>query len=150
MMLGNRSTKPSSDNRSAGKAPSSKAIARDRKGRRTGFIIASVVIVIILIVVGASYYFSEDARYSRLTVITVDDTSIKMDYFLKRTRLAGANPTVMLETLTNEQLIKIEAPRYGIAVSPEDINQELRRIASGESETISESEFKDWWRRRRR
>ncbi len=32
-----------------GKVSSSKAIARDRKGRRTAFIIASVVIVLILI-----------------------------------------------------------------------------------------------------
>jgi parvulin-like peptidyl-prolyl isomerase len=52
----------------------------------------------------------------------------------------------MLQRLTNEQLIKIEAPRYVAEVSPEDIDQELRRIARGESETISESEFKEWYR----
>jgi len=76
----------------------------------------------------------------------VDDTSINMDYFLMRTRLAGADAMVMLERLTNEQLIKIVAPRYVAEVSPEDIAQALRRIASGESETISESEFREWYR----
>jgi len=76
----------------------------------------------------------------------VDDTSINMDYFLMRTRLAGADPMVMLEQLTNELLIKIAAPRYVAEVSPEDVDQALRRIASGESETISESEFKEWYR----
>jgi parvulin-like peptidyl-prolyl isomerase len=53
---------------------------------------------------------------------------------------------VMLEVLTNEQLIKIEAPRYVAEVSPEDVDQELRRIASRKSKTISESEFKEWYR----
>jgi len=52
----------------------------------------------------------------------------------------------MLEALTNEQLIKLEAPRYVGEVSPDDLNQELREMAQGTSETISESEFKEWYR----
>jgi len=76
----------------------------------------------------------------------VDDTSINMDYFLKRTRLAGADPMEMLMRLTNEQLIKIAAPQYVGEVTPADIDQVLRGIASGESETISDSEFKEWYR----
>ena len=138
--------KTSSGNNPDGKAPDPKAVALDRKGRRTAFIIVSVVVVVILATIGISYYFSEDARYRRLTTITVDDISINMGYFLKRTRLANADSMVMLEMLTNELLIKVEAPRYGIEVSPEDVDQELRRMASGEGETISESEFKEWYR----
>jgi len=136
--------KTSSGNNLDGKVPGSKAIARDRKGRRTAFIIASVVIVLILVIVGVSLYLN--AAPFRRIIITVDDTSINMDYFLKRTLLAGDDPMVMLQWLTNEQLIKIEAPRYVAEVSPEDIDQELRRVASGESGTISESEFKEWYR----
>lgn len=136
--------KTSSGNNPDGKASGSKAIARDRKGRRTGFIIASVVIVLILVIVGVSLYLN--AAPFRRIIITVDDTSINMDYFLMRTRLAGDDPMVMLGALTNEQLIKIEAPKYVAEVSPEDIDQELRRVASGGSETISESEFKEWYR----
>ncbi len=136
--------KKSSGNNPAGKAPGSKAIDRARKGRRTAFIIASVVIVLILIIVGVSLYMNS-APFRRI-IITVDDISINMDYFLMRTRLAGADSMEMLNTLTNEQLIKIEAPRYVAEVSPEDIDQELRGIARGESETISESEFKEWYR----
>ncbi len=136
--------KTSSGNNPDGKAPGSKAIARDRKGRRTAFIIASVVIVLILITVGVSLYINS-APFRRI-IITVDDTSINMDYFLKRTRLAGADPLDMIMRLTNEQLIKIAAPQHVGEVTPEDIDQELRRIASGESETISENEFKGWYR----
>jgi len=137
-------SKISPGNNPDGKPPGSKAVARDRKGRRTAFIVASVVIVLILIIVGVSLYIN--AAPFRRIIITVDDVSINMDYFLEKTRLAGTDPLVMLEQLTNELLIKIEAPRYGIEVSPEDIDQELRRIASGESKTISEDEFKEWYR----
>jgi len=126
------------------KALSSKAIARALKGRRTTIIIASVVIVLILIIVGVSLYIN--AAPFRRIIITVDGITINMDYFLKRTRLAGADAMQMLETLTNELLIKVEAPKYVAEVSPEDVNQELKRIASGEGETISESEFKEWYR----
>ncbi|MFH0768630.1 MAG: peptidylprolyl isomerase [Chloroflexota bacterium] len=126
--------------------PSSKTRARDSKGRWTPFIIASVVIALILIIVGVSYYTSEDAQHLRLTVISVDDTAIKMDYFLKRVQQAGGDSMGLLTSLTNELLIKLGAPRYGIQVSTEEINQELRRIASGESGNITENEFKEWYR----
>ena len=128
------------------KALGSKVVAGDRKGRRTAFIIASVVVVLILIIVGVSYYFSEDARYNRLTVITVDNLSIKMDYFLKRIKLADSDAMNMIMPLTNELLIKIAAPQYVGEVTPEDIDQELRSKASGDGETISEIEFKEWYR----
>ena len=136
--------KTSPGNNPAGRTPGSKAVDRDRKGRRTAFIVAAVVVVLILAIVFVSLYLI--AAPFRRTIIKVDDITINMDYFLMRTRLAGAESMVMLEQLTNEQLIKIEAPRYVAEVSPEDIDQELRRRARGESETISESEFKEWYR----
>ncbi len=121
--------KKSLGNNPAGKAPGSKAVARDRKWRRTAVIVASVVIVLILIIVGVSLYINS-APFRR-TIITVDDITINMDYFLMRTRLADASAREMLGELTNEQVIKIEAPRYVTEVSPEDIDQELRRMARG-------------------
>jgi len=141
-----QSKKMETGKRAEKKAPSSKTIDRAWKGKRTGFIIVSVVIVLILVIVGVSYYQNYTAPF-RLTVITVDDTSIRMDCFLKKARAAGVeNPMVMLETLTKEQIIKLEAPGYGIEVTPEDVNQQLRRIAQGNSGIISESEFKEWYR----
>lgn len=122
----------------------SEAIDRARKGRRTAFIIAAVVIVLILIIVGVSLYIN--AAPFRRTVITVDDITINMDYVLMRMRLDDVDAMKMIDELVNELLIKIEAPRYVAEVSPEDIDQELRGIARGESETISESEFKEWYR----
>ncbi|MFC1984692.1 hypothetical protein ACFLU0_01605 [Chloroflexota bacterium] len=131
-------------NNQAGKTPGPKAVTRDLKRRRAAFIIASVVIVLILIIVGVSLYINS-APFRRI-IITVDDISINMDYFLKRTRLEGRNPMEMLEGLTNEQLIKMVAPQYVGEVTSGDIDQTLRDIAGGESGTISESEFKEWYR----
>lgn len=136
--------KTSPGNNPAGRTPGSKAVDRDRKGRRASFIIAAVVVVLILAIVFVSLYLN--AAPFRRTIITVDGITINMDYFLMRTRLAGLDPLEMLGELTNEQLIKIEAPRYVAEVSLEDIDQVLRGIARGESETISESEFKEWYR----
>lgn len=131
------------------KVPAAGTADIPRRRRRTIFIIAAALIVLILIIagiVGVSYYFSEDAKFNRLTIITVDDTSIEMDYFLKRIRLSGGEAMEMVQTLLNEQLVKIEAPRYVGEVTPENVDTALRIMASGEDGTISESEFKEWYR----
>ncbi|MBI2328894.1 MAG: hypothetical protein HYU85_04590, partial [Chloroflexi bacterium] len=109
------------------------------------FIIVAVVVVLMAVIIGVFYYQYNIAPFRR-TIITVDDTTIDTGYFIKRTRLAGADPMTMLNSLTNEQLIKLVAPRYVGEVSPEDIDQGLRSAARGGSETISENEFKEWYR----
>ena len=118
--------------------------ARDRKTRRIRFIIASLVVVAILVVLGVSLIIN--AAPFRRAVILVDETSIKMDYFLKRTRLAGASPLKMLEVLTNEMIINEAAPKLVGRISRQDVDRELSRIADNGGETLSEIEFKAWYR----
>jgi hypothetical protein len=125
-------------------APSPATEVTQRR-RWTGVIIASVVIAIILIIVGVGWYLAYGANYGR-TVITVDDISLRMSYFLKRIEAAGNDPMDMLTTLTKEEIIKLEAPKYGIKVTPEDIDQQLRITAGGASGNITEAEFKEWYR----
>ncbi|MDD4875963.1 MAG: peptidylprolyl isomerase [Dehalococcoidales bacterium] len=138
--------KRSAGNNPTDKNPSPEAANSSKRMRRTGFIITALVIVIILIVIGIGYYFSDNAKYSRIDIITVDDTSISMNYFIKRTAYANSDPFAMLEILTNELIIKQAAPSYGIEISEEEVDQFLRIVAQGESETISEIEFKEWYR----
>ena len=131
----------------------SKSVSNTSRGRWTGFIIASVFVVFILIVVGFFYYYESVAPFQR-AIITVDDTSIKMSYFLKRLKMAESNdPMSMLTALTYQQLIKIEAPKYVSVPTEEDITWELMRQASGAGDNttanISESEFKEWYRQQR-
>lgn len=139
------SKKKGTDSRSVEKAPSAKAINRNWKWSWERFIIASVVIVLMAVIIGVFYYQNNVAPFRR-TVITVDDVTIDMGYFVKRTRLAGADPMTMLTSLTNEQFIKLVAPQYVGEVSAEDIDQGLRIIASGGSGNITESESKEWYR----
>ncbi len=120
----------------AGKPPAS---------RRTGFIIAAAILAVILLVVGIFYYQTYVAPFQR-TVISVGNLSINMDYFLKRARLAGADPMAMVDALTNEQLIRLGATQYGVEATPAEITQQLQSMASGGSGNITESEFKEWYR----
>jgi len=143
-----RPSKTPSGKKLARKAPSSKPEDTEQKPRRTGLIIvlASLVIIAIGIVIGWYIVYVQPLQ---ITIIVVGEETINADYFIRRAMLdpsGSSDPMVMLETLTNELLIKQGAPRYGFTVTPEDIDEELRAIARGESETISESEFKEWYR----
>ena len=129
------------------KSPEVQVVYRNQISRRTTLVIISVVIVLILVIIGIAYYPTYLAPL-RTTVITVDDVSIRMDYFLKRTRAAGSDPMAMLGNLSQEEIIKMAAPQFGLEFTEEDIDRELRNIAGGESGTISESEFKEWYRQR--
>ena len=133
------------DNRSVKKPPRSEATEREPTRKRTWLLIALLVMVAIGATVGISIYVTQVIPLQQ-TVIVVGDTSINMGYFLRRTLLAGEDPVVILGTLTEELLIKQGAPGYGIEVSPEEIDEALRERARGESGTISDSEFKEWYR----
>jgi len=138
--------KKRTDSRSAEKASDSQATDGGRMGRWSLVIIISVFLAIIGIVVWVTHYFSEDQRYLRINVIVVDDTSIRMDYFIKRARISGIDAMAMLDTIAKEQVIKMEAPQYVGEPTEYDIDETLRRIATGGSGDISESEFKEWYR----
>jgi len=120
-------------------------INRDRRGRWPAIIVSVVVILLILIIAGVAFYPTYIAPY-RHTVIEVDDASIRMDYFLKRIRLSGADPLNMLSQLTREKLIVLTAPQYGIEISPEDVDEAIKETFRAGSETISENEFREWYR----
>ena len=123
--------------------------AGDRQGKRTAIILAAVVIVLILAIVGVIGYPTYVAPFRR-TVITVDNINIRMDYFLKRIKLTGSDPIAMLTQLTNDQIVKLGAPKYVISVSSDNVDQAMRSIFQGQSGNasapFSEPEYKEWYR----
>ena len=133
------------DNRSAKKVPASKTVEKEPTRKRTGLLVAVLVIVVIGAIAGVSIYWNQ-VRPFQQTLIVVDDSSINVGYFLKRTLMTGEDASVMLRILTDELLIKEGAPRYGFEASPEDVDEMLRALARGESETISDDEFEEWYR----
>lgn len=130
-----------------GQAAERLARERERKNRRTAYIIAGIVVATVLTVFGVFYYQNLIAPF-RKVVIKVDDVEIRMGYFIERCRFSGSDPWDMLQVLATETAIKLEAPDYGINATEQDIDRELRLIAVGGSEnlTISEPEFTEWYR----
>lgn len=113
--------------------------------RRQLFLIIGIVVVVILGILAIPWYQNYIAPFNR-TIINVDGTEVSARYFLDRSRLAESDPMTMLDALTNEMVIKIMAPQYGIQVTEDDIDQTLRSIASGGSGDLSDIEFEEWYR----
>ena len=141
-------TKTSPGRKLRKKPPSSEAADTEQKGRKQRLIIASLIIAVIAVVVGVGYYLIYVAPFQQTIIVVNDVSSINMRYFLKRTYMASKDPQLMLENLTQELIIKqvVPQPPYNIKVTAEDIDQALREIARRESETISDSEFREWYR----
>lgn len=106
---------------------------------RSNLIIVSLVIASILIGAGIFYYRTYVEPFQKI-VLTVDNQTIRRDYFLKRVRMAGGDPTLTLQQLAYEGVIKITAPQYGINISPADINEELNKEA-----TAATANFQEWY-----
>jgi parvulin-like peptidyl-prolyl isomerase len=115
--------------------------------RRKPIFLAGCVVLLIGIATAVLIYRNTKAPF-RTTVLEVNDTSIKMKYFLKRVSLARTNPRTMLQTLADEQIIKQTAPQppYSIRVSDEDIDRAIEEAARGQSEATNEHAFDAWYR----
>jgi len=105
-------------------------------------------LVVIAGIIFAFYYQSVDAKYKRLKIITIDNVSISSGEFLDKCRITGTDPMSMLQTVTEEELFKIMAPVYGIEVTKIDVDNYLRNLAAGDGETISDVEFREWYRQK--
>ncbi|UCH43731.1 MAG: peptidylprolyl isomerase [Dehalococcoidales bacterium] len=139
-----RPRKRDASRKTAEKTTVAEAVDRARKTRQRAIIITASVVVLILAVIFISLYIGT-ANFRR-TIIIVDDTHISMDYFLNRARLSGSSATSLLEVIAKEEVIRIEAPEYGVSVSADDIDRELKKLAESESGEISESEYREWYR----
>lgn len=114
--------------------------------RNTIIIAVVFVAVIAIIVVVSIYFFVWQDLWS--PIIRVNDETISMDYFIRRMKYVDRTDNIegMLETITEEEFTRQGAARYGIEVTEDEVDEVLRDIARGENETISESEFKVWYR----
>ncbi|MBI2957854.1 MAG: peptidylprolyl isomerase [Chloroflexi bacterium] len=139
---------PEAKENPAGRAESTRAsdVPEAAPGRkRTRIMIAAGVIALVLAVLGAGYY-KEYVAPLRRVVLTVDAQDVRMDYFLKRTKLAGGDSMAQLQSMANELVTKFGAPRYGISVTADDVEKELRGRASSGDKPASDDEFKEWYR----
>ena len=140
-----QSKKKKTDTKAAEQAAGQKGIDSKRQARWTQYIITLVVIVIMGTVVGF-FYYQEYIAPRRIAVVRVDDTTIRMDYFLKRLTITPVDPMNMLLSLQQEEIITMDAPSLVGELTEDDIEQGMRDIAGGETGDITESEFKEWYR----
>lgn len=109
-----------------------------RKQRQLKIFLVSLVAVVVLAIGGVFLYQTYVAPYQR-TVLKVGNLSVKMGYFLKRAKLAGDDPTTMLQQLTDELIVETEAPKYGISISNTQIDQALQTIAANSSTNVTDN-----------
>ena len=109
-----------------------------------------ILLTVSLIVAGTSFLFYRDRTAGfKITVLEIDnEEAASMRYFLKRLSMSGEEPLAMFERLTREFIIKKTAPNppYNIIISEDEITKYLRDTAKAETETISDNEFKEWYR----
>jgi hypothetical protein len=145
MQMKNRSGKNKRTNPETGGSIQPETGQKEKKTKIYAYLVLGLVIVIIIVVTGFFYYQAYVKPFQR-TIITVDKTTLQMDYFLERTRMSGVDPADMIRRLTNEVLIQKGTEELGISVSSQEIDQDLRRLARGESDSISEATFSEWYR----
>ena len=129
-------------------AAEARAVENVWSGRRLFITISIIFIVIIAIIIGINHYFSEDQKYLRIDVISVDGELISMDYFVRRCYASGSDPMGALTNITREMVLKKEAEAAGIEISPEAVENKMIEMASGQGDPITQSEFKEWFRQR--
>ena len=136
------------DSKNKGQTVKTKKVgAAESKAKFRTIILAVIAVLIIGGIAGVAIYIDRVAPF-RTTVLVVGDRSINMRYFLKRVRISGREPMALFQTLIREEIIKQVAPNppYNIDISEEETDQFLKGIARGESDTISENDFKEWYR----
>ena len=119
--------------------------SHSKKWRLTLFFTA--VLLAVIAIAGLAIYHDQ-VRPFRTTVLIVGDTSIDMGYFLKRAATSNEKPLALLQLLSFEEIIRQAAPNppYNIKISDSDVTQALRTMARGNSNSIAEDEFDEWYR----
>lgn len=98
--------------------------------RRQRIIIISIAAVL-AIVIGGFVYNHFYLAPMRQPVLTVDNDTIRMDYFLKRLKMVGdaSYASQVLQQLTSEEIIKMDAGSLGVTVSSAEVTSALRKQA---------------------
>jgi foldase protein PrsA len=133
--------------------------AKRRRSKNTAIITASIILTVIFVVVVTFWYIVYKAPLQR-TVIKVNDDKVKIGYLVNRCLMNIKSTSDIdiqgnMQNIVYELLLKQAAPQYGITVTEEDIDQELRDEANQSSTattgtetttTMSDAEFEEWYR----
>lgn len=110
-------------------------------------ILAAAVVLVVGGLAGFAVY-RDRIRPLQTKVLTVDDLSVDMRYFLKRVRTYGREPLEVLELLTRELIVTQVAPHppYNIEVTEQDVDDRMRDAARAGADSITGAEMREWLR----
>ena len=117
------------------------------KQRQLRIFLLSFLCLAVLIVGGTVLYQFYLAPY-RKVVLNVENSVVRMDYFLKRARMNSNDITSTVQQLTLEQVVKLEAKEMGVTISDLDIDKTLLSAAASENVTansLSDKAFREWY-----
>ncbi len=117
-----------------------------RLSRRGLIVTIAVVVVAIALAISLSIYFIQ-IRPMQRPIIEVNDSVVSIGYLIRRMEAVGsADAPAMLRKLRDEELIRQAGPRLGIEITDEEIVETLRQFARGDNESISDAEYRNWYR----
>ncbi len=118
------------------------------KRRQLNILLTTIAGIIILAAGAVILYQLIMAPYQRV-VLKVDDTAVRMDYFLRRARLSNDDIDAALQQLTYEQIVKIESEKMDLVVTNLEIDKALLEAAASENVTadnLKDPAYKTWYR----
>ncbi len=139
----------STKRRSGGNQPTTAdgvIIPAKQSKRRRNLILFTVAFAVIALAIVIGLYFIQ-VRPLQRTIININGVEISIGYLIRRLEAGKSTDSFqMLQTLTDEELVRQAAPRYDINITDEDIDEALHFLARGENESIAEAEFQRWYR----
>jgi foldase protein PrsA len=124
------------------------AADKEKNKSRNTFVTAVSIFVVIILIISIAYYLIYVMPFQRV-IIKVDSDVVKIDYFLKRALNNSSDDPIgqtLFDSLVSELIVRQEAPKYGINITDQDIDTALRDTAKGSNESITDDEYKEWYR----
>lgn len=139
--------KQSFKERNQGKGSEPESTEKKPRKSRSPLYTALAILVVIILIATAGWYVIYQLPMQR-TIIIVDGEKVSIGYFIRRVMNNPNGDDIFgtMEHLVQELIIKQEAAGYGITVSEADIDATLRDLAQGDSESITDAEFQEWYR----
>ncbi len=146
--------------------PTRRQLARWERERRTQRTILALGLGAILLILGipAFGYYESFVLPPREAVVKVNDTTFDMGYYVKRLRFlkwqsetigqrldTSIAPFQLIEDVENEELLRQGSPRFNIAITKDDVEEELRRRVlppKGEGQEVSDAQLDAEYRQR--
>lgn len=101
---------------------------RQQRRQRLIFVAGVSIIAVVFITIGLGWLFSAYLPLNE-TVITVNDTDFKMDFYVQMLKFYGpTQPDMVIQRIQQNELLKSGAEELGITVTNEEVDEALNRF----------------------